>query len=45
MPLVLISFLDGEIVHAEIYDLSFDRPLVEAEVRGADPNNERALFP
>ena len=45
MPLVLISFLDGEIVHAEISDLSFDRPLVEAEVRGADPNNERALFP
>ena len=45
MPLVLISFLDGEILHAEISDLSFDRPLVEAEVRGADPNNERALFP
>ena len=45
MPLVLISFLDGEIVHAEVSDLSFDRPLVEAEVRGADPNNERALFP
>ncbi len=45
MPLVLISFLDGEIVHAEVHDLSFDRPLVEAEVRGADPNNELALFP
>jgi hypothetical protein len=45
VPLVLISFLDGEIAHAEIADLSFDRPLVEAEVRGADPNNERALFP
>jgi hypothetical protein len=42
---VLISFLDGEIVHAEVGDLSFDRPLLEAEVRGADPNNERALFP
>ena len=45
MPLVLISFLDGEILHAEVSDLSFDRPLVEAEVRGADPNNELALFP
>jgi hypothetical protein len=45
VPLVLISFLDGEIVHAEVSDLSFDCPLVEAEVRGADPNNERALFP
>lgn len=45
MPLVLISFLDGEIVRAEVDDLSFDSTLVEAEVRGADPNNERALFP
>ena len=45
VPLVLISFLDGEIIHAEVDDLSFDQPLVEAEVRGADPNNERALFP
>ena len=45
MSLVLISFLDGEIVRAEIDDLSFDRTLLEAEVRGADPNNERALFP
>ena len=45
VPLVLISFLDGEIIHADVGDLSFDRPLLEAEVRGADPNNERALFP
>jgi hypothetical protein len=42
---VLISFLDGEIVHAEIDDLSFDHLLLEGEVRGADPNNDRALFP
>ncbi|HXZ99218.1 MAG TPA: hypothetical protein VEK76_02600 [Candidatus Binatia bacterium] len=45
MPVVLISFLDGEIVHAEVGDLSFDAAVLEAEVRGADPNNERALFP
>jgi hypothetical protein len=45
VPLVLISFLDGEIVHAEIDDLSFDHLLLEGEVRGADPNNDRALFP
>ncbi len=45
MPIVLISFLDGEIIRAEVDDLSFDRTLIEAEVRGADPNNERALFP
>jgi len=45
VPLVLISFLDGEIIRAQVDDLSFDRTLLEAEVRGADPNNERALFP
>ena len=45
VALVLISFLDGEILHAEVDDLSFDRPVLEAEIRGADPNNERALFP
>lgn len=42
---VLINFLDGEILHAEIGELSFEHPLLEAEVRGVDPNNERALFP
>ena len=42
---VLINFVDGEILHAEIGDLTFEHPLLEAEVRGVDPNNERALFP
>jgi hypothetical protein len=42
---VLINFLDGEILHAEIGELTFEHPLLEAEVRGVDPNNERALFP
>jgi hypothetical protein len=37
--------MDGEILHADVRDLSFERTLIEAEVRGADPNNERALFP
>jgi hypothetical protein len=45
VPEVLISFLDGEILHAEVGELAFDHPLLEAEVRGADPNNDRALFP
>ena len=42
---VLIRFLDGEILHAEVEDVSFDRALLEAEISGADPNNERALLP
>lgn len=43
--LVLIRFLDGEILRAEVDEITFDRTLLEAEVSGADPNNERALFP
>ncbi|MGI8848282.1 MAG: hypothetical protein ACR2GX_08495 [Candidatus Dormibacteria bacterium] len=45
MDEILISFVDGEILHAEISELTFEHPLLEAEVRGVDPNNERALFP
>ncbi len=45
MPVVLIRFLDGEILHGDVDDLSFDRALLEVDVRGADPNNERALLP
>jgi len=45
MPAVVICFLDGEVLHAETPHVSFDRQVIEAEVRGADPNNERALFP
>ncbi len=45
MPRVLIRFLDGEILHAEVEDLSFESAVLEAEMRGADPNNERALLP
>lgn len=45
VPSVLIRFLDGEILHGDVDDLSFDRALLEVDVRGADPNNERALLP
>ena len=44
MAEVLISFLDGELLHAEVGELTFDHPLLEAEMRGVDPNNERALL-
>jgi hypothetical protein len=45
VPLVPISVLDGEIVHAEIDGLSFDRLLLEGGFRGADPHDDRARFP
>ena len=45
MPTVLISFLDGEVLYAETPEITFDLPVLEAEVRSIDPNNERALFP
>jgi len=45
VPAVVISFLDGEVLHAETPPITFDRQVIEAEVRSVDPNNERALFP
>lgn len=42
---VVLYFHDGEMIRAEIGELLFDHPLLEADVTGADPNNERALFP
>lgn len=45
MPDVVISFLDGEILYARTPEITFDLPLIEAEVNNVDPNSERALFP
>jgi hypothetical protein len=45
MPAVVISFLDGEVLHAEIPELTFEMPVIEAEVRGVEPNNQRAILP
>src|ERR1700737_2916200 len=45
MPEVVISFVDGEVVHAEMPEITFDLAILEAELRGVDPNAERALFP
>jgi hypothetical protein len=45
MPLVVISFVDGEVLHADIPELTFDVPVIEAEVRGVEPNNRRAILP
>ncbi|MFN2569251.1 MAG: hypothetical protein ABR564_06585 [Candidatus Dormibacteria bacterium] len=45
MPDVVISFLDGEVLYARTPEVTFELPLVEAEVSDVDPNSERALFP
>ncbi len=45
MPAVVISFVDGEVLHAEIPEITFDMPVIEAEVRGVEPNNQRAILP
>ena len=45
MPAVVISFVDGEVLHAVIPELTFEMPVIEAEVRGVEPNNQRAILP
>ena len=45
MPSVVISFSDGEVLHAETPELTFDQQVLEAEPRSVEPNTERALFP
>src|SRR5438309_1652557 len=44
MPLVVISFKDGEVFHADVADLSFDLAVLAAELRSVDPNSERGIF-
>lgn len=45
MPAVVISFVDGEVLHAETPEITFDLAVLEAEFQGVDPNGQRALFP
>ncbi len=45
MAQVVISFVDGEVLHAETPEITFDLAVLEAEFRSVDPNSERALFP
>jgi hypothetical protein len=45
MPAVVISFVDGEVLHADIPELTFEMPVIEAEVSGVEPNNQRAILP
>jgi hypothetical protein len=45
MPAVVISFVDGEVLHADTPEITFDHAVLEAEFRSVDPNTERAIFP
>jgi hypothetical protein len=45
MPSVVISFLDGEVLFAETPEITFDLPVLEAQVDNVDANSERALIP
>jgi len=45
MPAVVISFLDGEVLFAETPELTFELPVLEAQVENVDANSERALIP
>ncbi len=42
---VVISFLDGEVLFAETPEITFDLPVLEAQVENVDANSERALIP
>lgn len=44
MTAIVISFMDGEVLHAEAHELTFELAILEAELRSVDPNGERALF-
>lgn len=45
MTAVVISFLDGEVLFAETPEITFDLPVLEAQVENVDANSERALIP
>lgn len=45
MPAVVISFVDGEVLHVTTPEITFELALLEAEFPSIEPNSERALFP
>jgi len=44
MTAMVISFMDGEVLHVDAPELTFELAILEAELRGVDPNGERAIF-
>jgi len=45
MPVVVINFVDGEVVLAEAPEITFDLAILDAEIRSINQNSERAIFP
>lgn len=45
MPVVVVTFHDGEVLHVETPDLTFDLPVLEAEIRSVGSNSLRAILP
>jgi len=45
VPIVVINFVDGEVVLAEAPEITFDLAILDAELRSINQNSERALFP
>jgi len=45
MPRVVVLFHDGELLFAETPEITFDLPVIEADVRNVDSNAERAIIP
>ncbi len=45
MPVVVINFIDGEVVLAEAPEITFDLAILDAELRSINQNSDRALFP
>jgi len=45
VPIVVINFVDGEVVVAETPEITFDLAILDAEIRSINQNSERALFP
>ena len=41
----MITFVDGEVLHASVENLSFELPILSAEIQSIDFNCELALFP
>jgi hypothetical protein len=45
VPVVVINFVDGEVVLADAPEITFDLAVLDAEIRSINQNSERGLFP
>lgn len=42
---VIVTFRDGEVLHAELPEITFELPVLEVRVRSIDANSRRAILP